>query len=94
MGRVQDNLAKGFPKRAHGNRQDLAVSMFCQGLRDQEISRMPAIQKKDDVASALRIADWATAFVKNHHYSQGYEPSRRRDQANGAVDDEQQGEAE
>ena len=29
MGRVQDNVAKAFPKRADTNRQNLAVSMFC-----------------------------------------------------------------
>ena len=38
MGRVQDNAAKAFPKRGEANRQDLAFSMFFQGLRDQEIS--------------------------------------------------------
>ena len=31
MGRVQDNVAKAFPKLADANRQNLAVSMFCQG---------------------------------------------------------------
>ena len=52
--------------------------MFCQGLREQEVARMTAIQGKGDVASALRIAASATAFGKNQHYSQRYEPSRRR----------------
>ena len=50
MGRVQDNVAKAFPKLADTNRQNLAVSMFCQGLRDQEIARMTALQSKGDVA--------------------------------------------
>ena len=30
MGRVQDNVAKAFPKLADANPQDLAVSLFCQ----------------------------------------------------------------
>ena len=34
MGRVQDNVPKAFPKLAYANRQNLSVSMFCQGLRD------------------------------------------------------------
>ena len=55
---------------------------------------MTAIQAKGDVASALRIAASATAYGKNQHYSQRYEPSRRRYPANVAVDDDQQGDAE
>ena len=43
MGRVQDNVAKSFPKLADANRQNLAVSMFCQGLRDQAVARITAI---------------------------------------------------
>ena len=50
MGRVQDNVAKAFPKLADANRQNLAVSMFCQGLRDQEVARMTAVQAEGDVA--------------------------------------------
>ena len=93
MARVQDNVAKAFPKLADRNRQDLAVSMFCQGLRDEEIARKTAIQAKGDVASALRIAASAKAFGKYQHYSQRHEPSRRRYRANVAIDDEQ-GDAE
>ena len=44
MGRVQDNVAKAFPKLADANRQNLAVSMFRHGLPDQEVARMTAIQ--------------------------------------------------
>ena len=43
MGRVQDNVAKAFPKLAGANRQDLAVSIFCQGLRDEDVTSMTAI---------------------------------------------------
>ena len=78
MGRVQYNLAKGFPKLTDPNRQDLTVSRFCQGLGDQDVARMRGIQTKGDVASALRIAPSATAYGKNQDYSQRYEPSRRR----------------
>ena len=88
MGRVQDNVANAFPKLADANRQDMAVSMFCQGLLEQEVGRRRAIQAKGDVASALRIATSATAFGKNQHYSQRYELSRRCYPANVAVDDE------
>ena len=93
MGRVQDNVAKAFPKLADANRQDLAVSILFQGLRDKEVARKTANQAKGDVASALRIATSATAFGKNQHYFQRYEPSRRRYHANVAVD-EQQGDAD
>ena len=44
MGRVQDNVAKAFPKLADANRQNLAVAMCCQGQGDQQIGRMTAIQ--------------------------------------------------
>ena len=63
MGRVQDNVAKAFPKLADTNRQNLAVSMFCQGVRDQEIASMTALQSKGDEASALRIAASATTYT-------------------------------
>ena len=63
MDRVQHNVAKAFAKLADANRQNLAVSMFCQGLRDQELARMTAVQAKGDVASALRIAASATAYT-------------------------------
>ena len=89
LDRVKDNVSKAIPKLADANRQDLAVSMFCQGLRDPEFARMRAIQPKGDVASALRIADSAKAFGKYQNYSQHYEPSRRRYHANVAVDDDQ-----
>ena len=85
MGRVQDNVAKAFPKRTDANRQNLTVSMFCHGLRDQEVARMTAIKAKGDVASALRIAASATAYGREQRYSQRYEPSSRRYPANVAV---------
>ena len=94
MGRVQENVAKAFRKLAVANRQEQAFSMFCQGLPDEEVARMTALQAKVDLASALRIAASATAFGKNQHYSQRYEPSRRRYPANVAVEDDQSGEAE
>ena len=78
MGRVQDNVAKAFPKLAEANRQDLAVSMFCQGLRDQDVARMTAINAKCEVATALHIAASPTAYGKEQRYAQRYEPSRRR----------------
>ena len=90
MGRLQDNVAKALRKPSDANRQDLAVSMFCQALGDQDVARMTAIQAKGDVSSALRIAASPTAYAKNQHYSQRYEPSRRRYPANVAVDDDQQ----
>ena len=89
MGSVQENRAKAFPNLADANRQDLAVSMFCQARSDQELGRMTAIKPKGAVASAQRYALSATAFGKNQHYSQRYEPGRRRYPANGGVDDEQ-----
>ena len=88
MGRVQENVVKAIPKLADGNRQVLAVSMFCQGIRDEELARMTAIHAKGDVASALRIAASAKAFCKYQLYYQRYEPSRRRYPANDAVDDD------
>ena len=94
MGRVKDNVAKAFPKLADANRQNLAVSIFCQGLRDQDVARMTAIQAKGDGASALRIAAPATAYGREQRYSQRYEPSRRRYPANVAVDDDPQGDAD
>ena len=90
MGRVQDNVAKAFPKLADGNSQNLAVSIFSQGLRDQDVARMTALQAKGDVASALRIAASTTAYGKEQRYSQRYEPSRRRYPANVAVADDPQ----
>ena len=78
MGRVQDNEAKAYPKLADANRQNLAVSMFCQGLRDQDVARMTAIQAKGEVATALHIVASATAYGMEQRYSQHYEPSRRR----------------
>ena len=65
MGRLQDNVAKASPKGADANPKDWAVSMFAQGLRDQEFARMKALQAKIDVLSAVRIATSATAFGKN-----------------------------
>ena len=94
MDRVQDNVAKALPKLADANRQNLAVLMFCQGLRDQEVARMTAIQTKGDMESAVRIAASATDFGKEQRYSQRYEPSRRRYPANFAVDDDRQGDAD
>ena len=70
MGRVEDNVTKAFPKLADGNRQNLAVSMFYQGLGDQEVARMTGIQGKGDVQSALPIVASATAFSKELRYSQ------------------------
>ena len=69
MGRVEDIVAKAVPKLADGNRQNLTVSMFCQGRRDQEFAKMTAIQANGDVASALRFAASATAFGKVQRYS-------------------------
>ena len=43
MGRVQDNVPKAFPKLADANRQDLAGSIFCQGLRHEDVTSMTAI---------------------------------------------------
>ena len=94
MGRVQDNVAKAFPKLADANRQDLAVSMFCQGLRDQDVARMTPIQAKGEVATALHIAASATAYGKEQRYAQRYEPSRRRYPTNVAVDEDQQADAD
>ena len=78
MGRVQDNVAKAFPKLPNAKRQDLAVSMFGQGRPDVEFARMTGMQAKGDVASALRIGTSATAFGKSQHNSQRYEPRRPR----------------
>ena len=89
MGRVQDNVAKAFPKLADANRQNLAVSMFCQGLHDQDIARMTAVQSKGDVASALHIAASATPYTKEQRYPQRYDPNRRRYSTNVAVDDQE-----
>ena len=69
-GRVQDNVPKAVPKFAEANRQNLAVSMFCQGVSDDDVTRITALQAKSDVASALLIAPSATAFRKEQHYSQ------------------------
>lgn len=52
MSRDQHNVAKAFPKIAGANRQNFAVSMFCQALPGQEVARMTAVQAKGDVASA------------------------------------------
>ena len=93
MGRVEDNVAKAFPMLADVKLQDLAVSMFCQGLRDQDGARMTVIQAKGELASVLRIGTLATAFGKKQQYAQRYEPSRRRYPANDAVHDDQ-GDAE
>ena len=71
------------------NRQDLAVSLFCHGLCDEELARFTAIQANGHVASALRIAASAKAFGKYQYYSQRYLPSRRRYPANVTVDDEE-----
>ena len=88
MGRVQDNVAKAFPKLADANRQDLAVSMFCQGLRDQDVARMTAINAKGEVATALHIAASATAYGKEQRYAQRYDPNRRRYPGYVAVNDD------
>ena len=64
--------------------------MICQGQRDQDVARMTAIKATGDVASALRIAASATAYGKKQHYSQRYEPNRRRYLAKIAVDDDHQ----
>ena len=66
--RVQDNVAKTFPKLAGANRQDLAVSSFCQGLRYQDVARRTANQLKGDVSLALRFAASVTAFGNNRDY--------------------------
>ena len=66
----------------------MAVSLFCQGLRDEELARITAIQAKGHVASALRIAASAKGFGKYQFYSKRYRPSRRRYAANFAVDDD------
>ena len=76
-----------FPKLALANCQNLALSMFCHGLHDQDVGRMTAIQSKGVVAPALRIAASPKGFHKKQRYSQRYEPSRRRYPGNGAVDD-------
>ena len=68
--------------------------MFCQGLYDQEIARMTAVQSNGDVASALRIAASGTAYSREQRYSQRYDPNRRRYATNVAVDTEQQGDAD
>ena len=94
IGRVKDNVAKAFPKLADGNRQNLAVSKFCQGLRDREVARITAMQANGAVASALRIAASAPAFIKEQRYYQRFEPSRRRYPANVAVDDDPQADSD
>ena len=38
MRRVQENVAKAFPKLADANRQNLTLSIFWQGLRDQGLA--------------------------------------------------------
>ena len=64
MDRVQENVANAFPKLAVRNGQELEITVFCQGIRDQELARMRAIQAKANVAPALRIAVSAKAFGK------------------------------
>ena len=68
MGRVQDNVTKAFQKLADANRQNLAVSMFCQGLRDQDVAWMTAIQARGEVATALHSAASATAYGREQRY--------------------------
>ena len=93
MSRVQDNLAKAFPKLADSNPQDMTVSMFSQGLPGQEFGRITAIKGNGEVPRALSLATSVKAFGKNQHYSKRYDPSRPRYSANVAEDD-QQGDAE
>ena len=94
MGLIKDNVAKEFPKLADANRQNLAVSLFCQRLRDQDVARKTSIEPKLEVATALHIAASATAYGREQRYFQRYEPSRRRYPANVAVDDDQQVDAD
>ena len=42
-GRVLDIVAKAFPKVTDANPQDLAISMFFQGLAHQDLGRITAI---------------------------------------------------
>ena len=69
MGRGQDKVGTAFAKHAYANSQNKAVSMFCQGVHDQEVARMTANQAQGDVASAPCIAASATAFRKEQRYS-------------------------
>ena len=94
MGLIKDNVAKEYPKLAHANGQNLAVSLFCQCLRDQEFARITALQATGEEESALRIAASATAFGKVQRYSHRYEPSRRSYSANVALDDDRQADAD
>ena len=55
---------------------------------------MIALQSNGDVASALRIAASAMAFVKEQRYSQRYEPSKRRYPGNIGVDEDPQSDAD
>ena len=64
IGRVKDPNAKAYPKLADSNRQQLAVSLFGQGERDQEFDMITANTAQDDGASALRFATSAAAFLK------------------------------
>ena len=72
MDRVQDNVAKAFPKLPDANRQNLSVVMFCQGGRDHDVARMTAIQATGDFASAPRIAASAMAFGKELRHPERY----------------------
>ena len=65
MGPLQDNIPKAVPKLKDVNREELAVSLFCEGQSEHEFGRMTGMQPKGKVASGRQISPSATAFFKN-----------------------------
>ena len=64
MGRVEDTIAKGFPKLADGNLQHLSDSIFNHGLRDEELPRISAIHANGYVVPRIEIAASAMSIGK------------------------------
>ena len=76
MSRVQDGVAKAFPKLADPTRQQLSVTMFCKGLLDHDAAKMAAVESGGKVAKAVQIASSAASFNSKTPQPKSAQPKR------------------
>ena len=76
MARVQEGVSHAFHKLDDHHKQEVAVTIFCQGLKDQDAAKMAAVQAKGKVCAALKIASAATTFSSPHPQQRAWQPQR------------------
>ena len=82
MTRVRNLTEKAFRQVPDYEKQTLAVSAFCKGLRDRAIAAQVAVQAKDNTAKATRVAAEMTAFLPENPFKNRYKNNKKNKDKN------------